>query len=294
MGKKKGIPKVKIPDVTEAHKVIITELDERLFRGNSLATKLFQYFLIMGLLMVILGPAIDLVFELLSIQIVYQYISHSSLIILLLLAFIIYSTVKILRPMKRLLADVRKIQGGDFDVPLDAKGYTEIESLEKSMKRFRNSLMIATELRGERDKSLDKIAVEKISGLSTTFAMIIPFLVYSILLTFIVGVIYSPMVEDPLVDVTPLYGLVQAIMVILVGIGLAFGFGYVVSFIIGNPIHKLAMEAEKVSQGDFDADFTILHFGDLKELSLRLEDLKEALQRAIEELETEEGVAEDV
>jgi nitrogen fixation/metabolism regulation signal transduction histidine kinase len=275
--------------VTDAPKVIITELDERLFRGNSLATKLFQYFLIMGLLMVILGPALDLVFELLQVEFLFQYLSHSSMVILLLLAFTIYSTVKILRPMKQLLVDIRKLQEGDFDVPLDAKGYTEIESLERSMKRLRNSLMIATELLGERDKSLDKIAVEKISGLSTTFAMIIPFLIYSILLTFLVGIIYSPLIEDPMNGVVPLHGLVQAILVIVAGIGLAFGFGYVVSFMVGNPIHKLAMAAEQVSKGNLDADFSIVSFGDLKELSIRLHDMRDALKRAIEEIE-EEGV----
>lgn len=281
MGKKKI--------VTDAPKVIISELDERLFRGNSLATKLFQYFLIMGLLMVILGPALDLVFGLLKIEFVFQHLSHSSMVILLLLAFSIYSTVKILRPMKQLLTDIRKLQEGNYDVPLDAKGYTEIESLERSMKRLRNSLMIATELLGERDKTLDKMAVEKISGLSTTFAMIIPFLIYSILLTFLSGIIYSPLIEDPMNGVVPLYGLVQAIMVIVAGIGLAFGFGYVVSFMVGNPIHKLAMAAEQVSKGDLDADFSIVSLGDLKELSMRLDDMRNALKRAIEEIE-EEGV----
>ena len=281
MGKKKT--------VSEAPKVIITELDERLFRGNSLATKLFQYFLIMGLLMVILGPALDLIFGLLKVEFLFQHLSHSSMVILLLLAFIIYSTWRILKPMKSLLADLRKLQGGDFDVALDAQGYTEIESLEKSVKRLRNSLVIATNLLGERDRSMDKIAVEKISGLSTTFGLILPFLFYSILLTFLSGMIYSPLVEDPMVGTVPLYGLFQAILVIVVGITLAFIFGYVVSFIIGNPIHKLAMSAEQVSKGNLEADFTIVSWGDLKELSIRLIDMRDALKRAIEEIE-EEGV----
>jgi len=277
-------------DESEYHpQKIIMKLDERIFGINKLATKLFKYFIVMGLLMVLLGPALDIIMDLTGLGFVFLYLSLPSLVILILLGFILYSTWKIYRPIKHILNDIRGLQEGNFDVSLDAKGYLEIESLTESIRRMRNSLVIATNLLGERDTSMDQIAVRRISHVSTVFAMIIPFLVYSILLTIVSGVVYSPMISNTFSEILPMYDLVQMLMVMVLGVLLAFGFGYTVAYMIGRPIHKLALAAEKVSKGDLEADFKIRSFGDIQELSVRLHDLRDALKRAIKEIE-EEGV----
>lgn len=268
---------------------IMIKLDEHIFGINTLATKLFKYFILMGFLLVLLGPALDIIVNLTGLGFLFLYISLPSVVILILLGFILYSTWKIYRPIKHLLADLRGLQEGNFDMALDAKGYVEIESLTESVRRMRNSLVIATNLLGKRDTSMDKIAIQKISTISTIFAMIIPFLIYGILLTIFSGVVYSPPVTEVFSDIVPMYHLVQMLMVMALGILLAFGFGYTVAYVVGKPMRKLAIAAEKVSKGDLDADFSIMSFGDLVELSARLDDMRNAIKRAIEEIE-EEGV----
>ncbi len=267
-------------------KEIVSELDERIFGKNTLSTKLFKYFLTMALLMLALPVVLDIIFEILGIKKIFYYISLPSLVLILLIFFMIYSIKELLRPINELLEQVRKLQEGKLDVNLDIGGYVEIDSLVKSVNRMRNSLFIARSFLGERDSTRDSIWKKEISHIGMYLIFLTPFLIYGITLTIVGTVLYSGALGTVVQGIVPMWEFVRAVLVIVFGVAMAFSFGYILSKAIGMPMRKLAKAAEEASRGNMDADFaTKERLGDIHELSVRLHDLKEAIRRAMEEME---------
>ncbi len=277
-------------DIREAGMEFISELDEKIFGKNTLSTRLFKYFLAMAFLMLILPVLLDIIFEILGIKKVFYYISLPSLVLIILLVFVVYSIKVILRPIKELLDDVRKLQEGKLDVDLNISGYLEIESLAKSVDRMRNSLFIARSFLGERDDTKDSIWKEEVSHAGLYLIFLAPFLIYGITLTMIGAVLYSEMLVNAMAGIVPMWGLLRAVLVLAYGVIMAFSFGYILSKAIGIPMRKLAKAAEDASRGNMGADFAVKrNLGHIHELSVRLNDLKEAIKRAMEEMESEVG-----
>ena len=269
----------------ETGKEFVSELDERIFGKNTLSNILFKYFLVMGLLMAILPPSLNLIFAGFGAGHFFYYLLLPVLITLILLFFVGYVAKKILNPISELLQQVRKLQDGNLDVKLDMGGYVEIDSLVKSVDRMRNSLFIASSFLGERDKSRDDILKEEISSIGLYLLLLAPFLGYAISLTIVGGVLYSSGMNAVMNVAIPMWGIVQAVLMLIYGVIFAFAFGYILSKMLGSPMRKLAIAAEKASRGDMDADFSVEMLGEIKELSVRLNDLKRALKRAVKEME---------
>ncbi len=269
---------------------LISEIDERIFGKNTLSTRLFKYFLAMAFLMLTLPILLDIIFETIGIKKVFYYVSLPSLVLLILSVFVIYSVKNILEPIKHLLDEVRKLQEGDLGVDLDIRAYLEIDSLAKSVDRMRNSLFIARSFLGERDGTKDSIWKEEISHISLYMIFLAPFFIYGITLTMIGAILYSETLGNIMDALIPMWNLARAVLVLTYGVIMAFSFGYILSRTIGKPMRKLAISAEEASRGNLDADFTVKsNLGYIHELSVRLNDLKEAIKRAMEEMEGEVG-----
>lgn len=275
-------------DVKDAGMEFISHLDERIFGKNTLSTRLFKYFLTMAILMLLLPVVFGVVFETLGADKILYYISVPSLVTVTLVFFVFFSIREILRPIKNLLEDVRRLQKGNLRVELNMGGYVEIESLTKSVDRMRNSLFIATSYLGKRDEKKDSIWKEEISNIGLYMMFLLPFLIYAITLTMLAAVVYSDVLEDMMGSI-PGWRVWRAVIMVIYGVTMALSLGYLLSRAIGVPMRKLARAAEEASRGNFDADFSVSrHLGFIYELGVRLNDLKEAIRRAMEEMEGEE------
>jgi len=268
----------------ETGKEFVSELDERIFGKNTLSTKLFKYFLTMAVLMLALPPVLNMLFEALGIRQIFYFLSLPALVSILLILFVIFSIKKILKPIEALLAEVKKLQRGDFEINLKIGGYVEIDSLVKSVERMRNSLFIASSFLGERDRKKDNILRKDISELHLRLLFLAPFLVYGITLTMLGAVLYSDAVRTMMTSV-PMWNILSAVILAAYGIALGSPFGFLLSRIVGRPMRKLAKAAEEASMGNIESDFSVKStMGCIYELSVRLDDLRKAIKRAMEEM----------
>ena len=275
-------------EIVDSGRDFVSELDEKIFGKNTLSTKLFKYFLTMAILMLLLPPTFDILFETLNVDTIFYYISLPSLVTITLLFFVFFTLIEIFRPIKGLLEDVRKLQQGMLDVNLNVGGYVEIESLAKSVDRMRNSLFIATSYLGKRDEKKDSIWKVEISNVSLYTIFLLPFLIYAITLTMLAAVLYSDVLYG-IMESIPGWHIWRGVIMVVYGVVMAFSLGYLLSKAIGAPMRKLARAAEEASRGNMNADFTVKrNLGYISELSIRLNDLKEAIKRAMEEMEGEE------
>ena len=268
----------------DAMKQILGSIDTRLFGENAISTKLLKSYIFMGILVFISPSLLDAIFSAIGLEMVFFYLSMPLLVYLIIIFFIFHSIKQFLRPIRKLLAAVRKIEVGDLDVKLNLRGYLEIERLGNAVDRMRNSLMIARNYLGERTSVKDRAILDAPMEFHLTFILFLSYILYGTTVIAIAGVLYSPIAREQLAFL-PHHNILISGIVMLAGLSLAIGIGYLMSVFIGTPMRRLTMAADEASIGNFDADFNVRIKGELNEIACHLASITEATKSAYAELE---------
>jgi len=277
------------PDISmDELKGMVSTLDERLFGENTLSTRLFKSYILMGVLVFILPPLLNALLHYFGLEALFYYITMPTIAFAVVVVFIYWSISRFVTPIKDMVHALRRIETGDISVEMTMGGYVEIERLKDAVERMRNSLMIAEKYLGKRDSGKDGSILGSIMEMHLPMVLFMTYACYGVLMITAGSIIYAPSMQSAL-SVLPHHHLVMACLTVAVGIVLAASLGYFTSVLIGKPIRTLAIVAEDASRGRFDAEFPHVMKGELKELSQHLKDITRALEKAYQELEAEDG-----
>ncbi|MCK4718338.1 MAG: HAMP domain-containing protein, partial [Thermoplasmata archaeon] len=265
---------------------IITSLDSKLFSENTLSSKLFKHYLLLGLLLFILPPMLDTVLGILGVGWAYYAIIFPLLVAEAVIFFVYWSISRFLTPLEKILVATRHLQAGEMDVDLKVSGYEEIEVLARAVDRLRNSMGIAKRYLGDKGDSHPPKAISGMTRLRSSIPLALGYLLYGVMLVLLSTVFYFPAM-DQIFGTLPGGHLLQHLLFVFVALGFSAGLGYMMAVAVGEPLRALASEAERASRGDFTITFHSHEGGEVAELAHHLEDMIRSLETAYKKMEAE-------